>query len=283
VSSLLENQVAVVTGAGSGIGRAIALTFASAGADVALLDVVPERCDEVAERVREAGRTALALPVDVTDIAQVNHAIDQVKAQFGRIDILVNNAGGSIRRLDFVDQSPADWGRAISLNLLSLCAVTSAALPVMIEGVRGGAIVNVTSIEGSRAAPGYSVYAACKAGINNFTRTLALELGAHGIRINTIAPDFTETPGLHGNKTGPVDPTKWIAFKPEMIERVRRRIPCGRIGIPEECGQAALFLASSMGAYVNGIVLPVDGGTFASSGWFRDGTGQWVLTDTAGV
>jgi NAD(P)-dependent dehydrogenase (short-subunit alcohol dehydrogenase family) len=147
----------------------------------------------------------------------------------------------------------------------------------MIEGKRGGSIINVTSIEGSRAAPGYAVYAACKAGINNLTRTLALELAEHGIRVNSIAPDYTETPGTRGNFTGPVDETKWYRPGPSGQASIRSRIPAGRCGIDEECGMAAVFLASRMASYVTGIVMPVDGGSWASSGWVRDSKDNWIL------
>lgn len=276
---LLTGQLAVITGGGGGIGRAIALSLAEAGADVVVADIIPERCDSVAAEVRALGGKALPVPTDVMDTGQIRDMVDQAKAAFGRIDILVNNAGGVGRR-DFIEQSERSWRRHIDLNLVSMLAATSAAVPVMIEGGRGGNIINVSSIEGSRAAPGYAVYAACKAGMNNFTRTMALELADHGIRVNVIAPDFTITPGTRGNATGPVDPSKWIQFPPEVEDATNRRIPLKRPGIDMECGQAALYLASGMSSYVTGIVLPVDGGSWASSGWVRDRSGKWVLMET---
>jgi NAD(P)-dependent dehydrogenase (short-subunit alcohol dehydrogenase family) len=275
----LLNRVALVTGGGGGIGRATALALAGAGADVVIADVVPERCEEAAARVRDLGRRALACPTDVADTEQVRAAIAAADVEFGRLDILVNNAGGVARRW-FVDQSERSWRKHIDLNLVSLLAATSAAVPLMIRGGRGGAIVNVTSIEGARAAPGYAVYAACKAGMNNFTRTMAVELAEHGIRINAIAPDFTITPGVRGNIGGPVDESKWIQPTAEQDAAMNRRIPLGRGGLAEECGAAALFLASPAASYITGAILPVDGGTWASGGWFRnrDG-GDWVLVD----
>jgi NAD(P)-dependent dehydrogenase (short-subunit alcohol dehydrogenase family) len=275
----LTDQVAVVTGGGGGIGRAIALALAGAGADVVIADIVPERCTEVAERVRELGRTALEVPCDVADSDQVRAMVARADETFGRIDILVNNAGG-VAPKRFLDQSERSWQRLINLNMISMLTATQAAAPVMIRGGRGGAIINVSSIEGSRAAPGYSVYAACKAGMNNFARSMALELSEHDIRVNVIAPDFTPTPGIMGNVTGPVDPSKWHKATPEQEAAVTRRIPLGRGGYMEECGNAALFLASPMSSYVTGVVLPVDGGAWASSGWLRtkSGTG-WALND----
>jgi len=277
-NSLLTDRVAIITGGGGGIGRAIALALAGAGADIVIADIVPERCEAVAAEVRALDRRALPVPTDVMDTGQIRTMVDSATAEFGRIDILVNNAGGVGRR-DFIEQSERSWRKHIDLNLVSMLAATSAAVPVMIEGGRGGTIINVSSIEGSRAAPGYAVYAACKAGMNNFTRTMALELGEHGIRVNVIAPDFTVTPGMRGNATGPVDPSKWIQFSPEAQDATSRRIPLQRPGVDVECGQAALYLASPMSSYVTGIVLPVDGGSWASAGWVRDRAGKWVLVE----
>ncbi|TAL01533.1 MAG: SDR family oxidoreductase [Rhodospirillaceae bacterium] len=278
---LLTNQVAIVTGGGGGIGRAIALTLAEAGADIVVVDIVPERCAEVAERVSALGRTALPVPMDVTDTERVRAMVDQAEKHFGRIDILVNNAGGVSGR-PFLEQSERSWKRHIDLNLVSMLAATSAAVPAMIRGGRGGGIVNVTSIEASRAAPNYAVYAACKAGMCNFTRTTALEFSAHGIRVNAIAPDYTVTPGVSGNVTGPVDRSKWMEPSPEQKDATARRIPLGRGGIDDECGKAALFLLSPMSSYVTGVVLPVDGGTWASSGWSRTRSGAWTLNGDPG-
>lgn len=274
----LAGQVAMITGGGGGIGRAIALALAGAGVNIIVADIIPERGEEVAKRVRELGRRALACPTDVTDTDQIRAAIDAGDAEFGRLDILVNNAGGVSGR-DFADQSERSWRKLIDLNLVSMLAATSAAIPIMIRGKRGGAIINVSSIEGSRAAPLYAVYAACKAGMNNFTRTMALELGEHGIRVNTIAPDYIVTPGTRGNISGPVDESKW--YQPTLAHEnsTARRIPLGRAGIDTECGQAALFLASPMSSYITGVILPVDGGAWASSGWVRDRQGKWVLAE----
>jgi NAD(P)-dependent dehydrogenase (short-subunit alcohol dehydrogenase family) len=273
---LLTDQVAVVTGGGGGIGRAIALAFASVGADVVIADIIPERCEETVARVQERGRKAIGVPTDAMNSDQVRACIDRAADHFGRIDILVNNAGGVSRR-PFIDQSERSWRKHIDLNLVSMLAATSTAVPLMIKGGRGGSIINVTSIEGSRAAPGYAVYSACKAGMNNFTRTLAVELSDHGIRVNAIAPDFTETPGTKGNFTGPVDPGTWITPTPQQVEAIARRIPLKRPGIDSECGSAAVFLASKMSSYVTGIILPVDGGTWASGGWVRNAAGDWIL------
>jgi NAD(P)-dependent dehydrogenase (short-subunit alcohol dehydrogenase family) len=277
-TQLLAGQVAFITGGGGGIGRAIALTLAAAGADIVIADIILERCEEVAARARELGRRALPFPTDVTDTDQIRAAIAATDAEFGRLDILVNNAGGVAAR-PFAEQSERSWRKHINLNLVSMLAATSAAIPIMIRGAGGGAIINVSSIEGSRAAPMYAVYAACKAGMNNFTRTMALELGEHGIRVNTIAPDYTVTPGTSGNVTGTVDENSWYRPTPAQENSTARRIPLGRAGIDTECGQAALFLASPMSSYITGVILPVDGGSWASSGWVRDRAGKWGLAE----
>jgi NAD(P)-dependent dehydrogenase (short-subunit alcohol dehydrogenase family) len=274
---LITDQVAIVTGGGGGIGRAIALAYASVGANVVIGDIIAERCEETAARIREMGRQALAVPTDVTDTEQVRALVDRANNEYGRIDLLVNNAGG-VSPKQFVDQSERSWRRHIDLNLVSMLAATSAAVPIMIRGGRGGSILNVSSIEGSRAAPGYAVYAACKAGMLNFTRTLALELGDHRIRVNAIAPDYVVTPGVRGNHTGPVDPATWIQPTPEQDAATARRIPLGRAGIDSECGNVAVFLASQMSSYITGSVIPIDGGAWASSGWLRNKAGKWTLT-----
>jgi NAD(P)-dependent dehydrogenase (short-subunit alcohol dehydrogenase family) len=274
----LDDQVAVITGGGGGIGRAIALAFAAAGAHVAVGDIISERCEETAARVQEWGRECLALPMDALDTGQIRTLTAKAAERFGRIDILVNNVGGVSRR-PFLEQSERSWRRHIDLNLVSMLAATSAAVPVMIQGGGGGSIINVSSIEGSRAAPGYAVYAACKAGMLSFTRTMAVELAEHRIRINAIAPDLTVTPGIRGNRTGPVDPSSWVQPNAQQQNAIARRIPLGREGIDRECASVALFLSSSMSSYVTGTVIPVDGGTWASGGWVRNRAGQWVLID----
>jgi NAD(P)-dependent dehydrogenase (short-subunit alcohol dehydrogenase family) len=275
----LSGQVAIVTGGGGGIGRAIALALAGAGADIVIAEIIPERCAAVVAEVEALGCKAIAPVTDMADTDQIRAMVEAAKDAFGRIDILVNNVGGVGRR-PFIEMSERSWRRQVDLNLISMFAATSAAVPVMIEGGRGGAIINVSSVEGSRAAPNFSVYAACKAAMNGFTRTLALELSGNGIRVNTIAPDFTDTPGTRGNFTGPVDPSSWTRFSPEQESANARRIPLGRPGVDTECGQAALFLASSMSSYITGVTLPIDGGAWASSGWVRDRDGRWALIET---
>lgn len=276
MDKLLEGQTAVVTAGGGGIGRAIALLFAKAGADIVVADILPDRCEEVAEKVRGFGRKALAVPTDVMDTDQVRSMIARADEEFGRIDVLVNNAGGGSKRL-FIDQSERSWQRHVNLNLFSMFAATQASLPIMIRGGRGGAIVNVSSIEGSRACPNFAVATSLKAAMNGFTRTLSLEVADHGIRVNAIAPDEAITPGIFAAAVG--DSKANIGPSKAVEAASARRIPLGRYAGADECAQTALFLASKMSSYITGTIVAVDGGTWASSGWIRNRQGEWVLAE----
>jgi len=264
---LLTDQVAVVTGAGAGIGGGIAVGLARFGADVAVVDIDPERAEVTAGRVRQAGRGALVVPADLTDADQVRRAIAAAREHFGRIDILVNNVGG-VRKQPFVAQTERSMRRHVDLNLTSMMIATHEVIPIMISAGRGGSIVNVASIEALRAAPGFAVYSACKAGMANFSRSLALELGHHGIRINTLAPDLIATPGIRGVITGPV-PDPLPEPSPQAIAGIGRYVPLGTEGTVEDCAGATIFLSSKLGRYITGATISIDGGTFASGGWRR--------------
>lgn len=276
--SRLDGQAAFVTGGGGGIGRAIAIRLAQAGADVAIFDIFPERADEAAARVREQGRQAIPIVGDVMDSAALRSAIDKAAATFGRLDILVNNAGGVSAR-PFLEQSERSMRKHIDINLMSMLVATQAAALHMVAGGRGGTMINVASIEASRAAPNFAVYAACKAGMLSFTKSMAVELSEHGIRANCLAPDHTITPGNQGNRAGPVDPATWKKRSDDEIDAMNRLIPLGREGVDMECGDAAVFLASAMSTYITGVLLPVDGGTWASSGWLRGRDRRWTLNE----
>ena len=269
---LLTDRVAVVTGGGGGIGQGTALGLAKFGAHVAVLDSAPERCAATEAAVRELGRQSAGIVCDVTDSDQIRSAITQVRERFGRIDVLVNNAGG-VRAGLFMTQPEPSIRRHVEINLISMLIATQEAAQHMIDGGRGGAIVNVSSIEGSRAAPMYAVYSACKAGMINYTKTMAVELAEHGIRVNCISPDHTVTPGGRGNRKGPVDPASW----PDSSSDWARLVPLGREGLVEECASAVVWLCSQMAAYVTGVNIPVDGGTWAASGWLRRPEGGWTL------
>jgi NAD(P)-dependent dehydrogenase (short-subunit alcohol dehydrogenase family) len=271
----LTDKVALITGGGGGIGRACAIRMAELGANVVIADIVPERCEEVAKRVAEYGAKALPVPTDVMETDQIRKAVAAADETFGRLDILVNNAGG-VAYKTFLDQSERSWRRHIDINLISMLAATHAAAPIMAREGRGGAIVNVASIEGIRAGPNVAVYAACKSAMIGFTKSMALELSGDKIRVNCIAPDHTITPGGRGNRAGPVDKTKWRVPTPEQDDRMRRVIPLLREGDAEECGDLVAFLASDMASYITGALIPIDGGTSAALGWVRGTQGQWT-------
>jgi NAD(P)-dependent dehydrogenase (short-subunit alcohol dehydrogenase family) len=261
----LTDRIAVVTGAGAGIGRGIALGLAAFGARVAIFELQEETARRTAADIEAAGGQALALPVDVRDGAAVAQAVEATVARFGGVDVLVNNVGGTFRAA-FLDTTEKGWDALVRTNLKTVFHGTRTVAPRMIERRRGGSIINIVSIEGERAAPLFAPYAACKAGVINFTRSMALELAPHRIRVNAIAPDICLTEGLE----------KMLG----EAERSRHRflVPLGRAGVPEDIAGAAVFLASDLAGYVTGITLHVDGGTHAAGGWYRDAEGEgWLL------
>jgi NAD(P)-dependent dehydrogenase (short-subunit alcohol dehydrogenase family) len=268
----LTGQVAIVTGGGAGIGKGVAIELARAGADVVVAEEDPAKAEQAAEKVAAVGGRAVGVVCDVMDTDQVRAAVQRADDEFGRVDILVNNAGG-VRGRAFLDQSEGSWRRHIDINLVSMFAAVHAAAPVMIRGGRGGSIVNVSSIEGTRAAPTFAVYAACKAGMLSFTRTMAVELAEHGIRVNCIAPDFTRTEGM-GTTPGRTPEAVSDAPTPDGMARY---VPLGRHGVPSECGELVAYLCSPLAAYVTGASIPIDGGTWASSGWVRTPSNTWSL------
>jgi len=264
---LVTDQVAVVTGAGAGIGQGIAVGLAAFGADIVVADIDPDRAAVTADKVVAEGRKVLVVPTDSSDADAVQAMVAAAVEHFGRIDILVNNAGG-VRRSRFLDQEERSWRRHIDLNLVSAIAATSAAARVMVAEGRGGSIVNIASIEALRAAPMYAVYAACKAAMTSFTRSMAVELGEHQIRVNALAPDVTATAGIRGIVRGPV-PDPLPAPPPGFAEGLARYVPLGHEGDVSDLAAAAVFLSSPMARYITGVTLSVDGGTWASSGWVR--------------
>ena len=262
--ALLTDRTAVVTGAGAGIGKGIALAFAAFGARVAVLEVKEDTARGTAAAIEAAGGQALALPTDVRDGDAVERAVAATVARFGAVDVLVNNVGGTFRA-PFLETGEKGWDALIRMNLKTVLHGTRAVAPRMIAQGRGGSIVNVVSIEAERAAPCYAVYAACKAAVVNFTRSSALELAPNGIRVNALAPDICLTEGL-APLLGEGDQ-----------DRHRLLVPLGRAGVPEDVAGAAVFLASDLAGYVTGVTLPVDGGTHAAGGWYRDAGADWVL------
>jgi 3-oxoacyl-[acyl-carrier protein] reductase len=242
---LLANQVAVVTGAGRGIGRAIALKFAAAGADVACLSRTAENAQKVAAEISGLGRRAWAHALDVADMAAVNATAGQILEAAGRVDILVNNAGVTRDTL-LVRMSEEDWDAVLGTNLKGAFALTKAFTRAFLKQ-RSGRIINVASISGLIGNAGQCNYAASKAALIGFTKSVARELASRGITANALAPGFIETDMTAGLS---------VDLRAELL----RRIPLGSFGQPEDVAEAALFLASPASRYLTGQVLTVDGG-----------------------
>ncbi|OBH10378.1 SDR family oxidoreductase [Mycobacterium sp. E3247] len=256
---LLSGRVAVVTGGGGGIGAATARVFAAQGAHVVIVDVDAALAAATVDDIAAAGGSAVAVVSDVRDADAVDDLARSVLDRYGRADVLVNNVGHWLRHPgDFVDTDAQFWDELYRINLHHVLLVTRAFLPAMIAR-RSGAIVNVSSVEGLRGYPEDPVYAAFKAAVIQFTRSLAVQVGGHGVRVNAIAPDVTES--LQ------VPYSQWLS--PEEQAQWPQWVPVGRMGVPEDQADVILFLASDLSAFVTGHTIPTDGGTGAAGGWFR--------------
>jgi 3-oxoacyl-[acyl-carrier protein] reductase len=243
--SQLANQIAVVTGAGRGIGRAIALKFANEGSDVAVVSRTQENSEKVAAEIRALGRKAWAHAVDVSDAAAVNAAAEKILAECGKVDVLVNNAGVTRDGL-LMRMADADWDTVLNTNLKGAFLVTKAFSRAMLKA-RTGRIINISSVIGLIGNAGQCNYAASKAGLIGFTQSCAREFAARGVTVNAIAPGFIETDMTaelnEAQKTG-----------------ILQKIPLGVLGHADDIAGAALYLAAASGRYVTGQVLTVDGG-----------------------
>lgn len=245
----LNGKTALITGARRGIGRAIALAFAAEGSDVAVNDATGmDQAEAVCEEIRAFGRRALAVEADVSRRDQVEAMVNRVWDQLGPLDVLVNNAGVETI-VPLVDLTDEQWDHVNSVNLKGSWLCSQVLVRKLIAAHRGGAIVNLGSIQAGLALPGRTHYAPTKRAIEALTRNLAAELADHGIRVNCIHPGVIET-----------DMTRWVMDDPEVLAEVCRKIPIGRHGQPEEVAPAAVFFASDDARYITGQHLYVDGG-----------------------
>ena len=247
----LQNKMVIVTGGGGGIGGATCRRFGEAGSRVAVFDINLESAAKTAADITQAGGVAEAFRCDITDHEGVKAAVAAAEAALGPISILVNNAGWDVFRL-FKDTTPADWQKLIAINLTGALNMHHAVLPGMLER-RHGRIVNIASDAARVGSSGEAVYAACKAGLVGFSKTIAREHARHGISVNVVCPGATNTALFDDYKKGAGNPEK-------LEEAFRRATPMGRIGEPEDLPGAILFFASDDAAYVTGQVLSVSGG-----------------------
>jgi len=241
----LKGQVAIVTGAAQGIGRAIAATLSQEGARLVVSDIREEAAIEAAKQLTATGQEAMALAVNVADDANVKTMVEKVLSSWGKIDILVNNAGITRDAL-LIRMKEADWDAVLDINLRGVFHCTKAVLPTMTKQ-RNGKIVNIASIVGVMGNAGQANYVASKAAVIGLTKTTAREYASRGVTVNAVAPGFIET-------------AMTAALSQDVRQRLMEQIPLGRLGTPQDVANAVLFLVSEQAGYLTGQVLHVNGG-----------------------
>jgi 3-oxoacyl-[acyl-carrier protein] reductase len=262
----LEGTVAVVTGGAGGLGGAIAADLAANGVRLGVIDIDGAAASSLESSLSGAGHEAIVAAGDARDPEALAGLFAAVDARWGRVDTLVNVVGGTFRAR-FLDTTPKGWDALLRMNLHHVLQACALAAPRMQAGGRGGSIINITTIEAHRAAPGFAVYAAAKAAVEQFGRTLAVELAPDRIRVNNVAPDYVPTPNLVkiSGDDGMASP-----------EGQRVAIPMGRAGLASDVSGCVVFLASALSCFVTGSTLHPDGGTHASSGWFNWPGSGWA-------
>jgi NAD(P)-dependent dehydrogenase (short-subunit alcohol dehydrogenase family) len=254
-NKLLEGKVALITGAGRGIGKAIAQVFANHGAKVVVTDIKEDWIKVTADQINlESSGSAAAVQIDVTNPESVAQAIKFAVAKFGKLDILVNNAGLH-RSYPFVDFPLADFDMIYNVNVRGNFMCSQAAAKQMICQGQGGCIINMSSASGKKADPGGTAYNSSKSAVIGLTRVMALELGKYGIRVNCILPGATDTEMLRGV----------LEAEPGLKKILEERTPLGKMALPQDQANAALFLASNLASHITGEQLVVSGGEFMES------------------
>jgi 3-oxoacyl-[acyl-carrier protein] reductase len=243
----LTGKVALVTGAAQGIGKVVALLFAQNGADLVISDINLEKAEETAKEIESIGRKAMAIKVDVANFDDVNQMTQAVIERFGHIDILINNAGITRDKL-ILRMTEEDWDAVLNINLKGTFNCTKVVVRHMAKQ-RSGKIVNIASVVGEMGNAGQANYAASKAGVIGFTKTIAREFAQRGINVNAIAPGYIQTPMTD-------------ALPEKVKEELKRLIPMERLGQPEDVAQAVLFFVSEASSYITGQVLNVNGGIY---------------------
>jgi len=264
-----SGKTVLVTGAGAGIGRATAELFGQAGATVVVVEKSEARADDVRASLDERGVPNSIVVADATDPRTAIDVAHLVESTYGGLDVLVNNVGDFLRLIGpFESNSDEDIDRLYAANLRHVFTMTRACIPLLRTRAPGSSIVTVSSIEGLRAMPNGVVYSAFKAALNGFTQSLAVEIGHEGIRVNLIAPETTDSKQVPLDRMIPEGSTRQT-LAPYWI-------PQGRFGVPGDHAGAILFLASPLAGWVNGVSLPVDGGSRAAGGWYRAPTGGFT-------
>jgi NAD(P)-dependent dehydrogenase (short-subunit alcohol dehydrogenase family) len=253
----LKWKVAIVTGGGQGIGKAITLALARCGAAVCIADIDPGPGEDVAAQIRAFGQGSMVLPMDVTAGEQVTRMVQKTIETFGHVDILVNNAGGATGPSFGIGRvlkiSERDWDDTIALNLKSVFLCSRAVARSMMEQKKG-CIINMASVTGQFPWAGLPAYSAAKAAVINLTKSLAMELAPY-VRVNAIAPGLIETPRTSKNR------------RPEQLQQLLTNVPMGRMGTPEEVADMALYLASDVAEWITGTIMDVNGG----QAWMTEG------------
>jgi NAD(P)-dependent dehydrogenase (short-subunit alcohol dehydrogenase family) len=247
----LNKKVALVTGAGAGIGRGCALELARSGADVVVNDIDPEAGQRTVEEIKALGRRSSFVRADVSDESQVQAMAATVTRDFGGLHALVNNAGFNLFK-GIVDTTSAEWDRVLSVDLRGLYLTTRAMVPLL-KQAGGASVVNIASVHAQMTVPNITAYAAAKGGVVSMGRSLAQEIGPMQIRVNTVSPGFVDTPLMD----------RWLASEPDAaatMRRVNSFHPLGRIGTPQDIGRLVVFLSSEFAGFITGANIMIDGG-----------------------